>query len=326
MLRSILWRSGAGMLLAAAAFEILLRHLAWTSTDSATGLKTAIQRLNEGSGVSRWDARGVRLSPAENGPVVLAAGDSFIEGLQVNDDEVLTARLATLIGVRVLNVGRASQSPADYCLLAPERLKQFKPAWTVIEINSSDLSDDSFNPSKTHFVLRNSQLVPVEPPPFRLGRISRTLAVIRGNSALANYAIARIDMFRYASQSPPLFRAADRVQPPPPPLAPERDWPVEDELSLMSSAYEGRVTFFFIPDFEAKKAPEERRFLDYCHAANLSCADLRASFGKFSAHGHAPFGFPNSRFAAGHLNAEGHRAAASLLAQELSKVRGRGLF
>jgi hypothetical protein len=327
MSRSTFFRSAAGILLAAGTFELFLRHLSWTEklSPSDPGPSVTIHRLNEGWGLSRWDRRGFRISAGAQGPVVLAVGDSFTEALQVNDEAVFTARVEALAGVRVLNVGRGSESPADYCALAQEYRSRFRPAWTVIEINAADFMDDAFQSSKAHFVVRQGHLVPQQPEPGHPGRISRILAEIRARSALVNYGIARLDMFSSASQAPPLFRAADREKPRQT-AGPPHNWPVEEELAQMSAAYEERVTFLLIPDFEPSRTSIEERFLAHCQAATLSCVDLRAAFGEFTGRGSAPFGFPNSRFGQGHLNREGHRAAALLLAHEILELRRRGLF
>lgn len=313
---STLLPSACGMLLAAAVFEILLRHLVWSAGLDAPGQSgMLVRRLQEGSAVSHWTSRGIRAAPAMDGPSVLAIGDSFTEAAQVEDDEVFTARLQRMLNVPVLNAGSASRSPADYVVLAPEFINEFQPAWTVIQLNESDLTDDAFVVSKAHFEEGDGQVIAVPARNVRLGRISRLLGRIRGHSALANYAIARIDLYRSASPMPPLFRAGDVEQKTVP--APPRDDPIEAELSALASAYGGRVTFFFIPPLTGEPDAIEQRVIAHCARAGLSCVDFRGAFHEFRRLGRAPFGFANSRFGVGHLNEEGHAAAATLLAQEL---------
>ncbi len=125
---------------------------------------------------------------------------------------------------------------------------------------------------------------------------------------------------------PPLFRAAHEAAPKSATPPPAFTSPVENELSLMTEAYGGRLTVFFTPGFSTEEDVIEKRFLAHCAAATLSCVDLRVAFDDFRIRGRAPFGFPNSYFGQGHMNAEGHRAAADLLAHELSSLRRRGLF
>lgn len=320
-------RSAGGILLAALAFELLLRHLSWNPPIAEGGREsTVVYRLLEGWGVSHWDARGIRLSrPEPPGPVVLTVGDSFTESAHVDDDEVYTSLVQSFLGLKVLNAGRSSLSPADYVLSAPRLLSEFRPAWTVIELNAPDLSGDGFIVTKAHFEIRDGHLVPVPAPVANLGRTSRILARLRPHSALLNYGIARGGMFRTLSNMPPLFRAADESQVAQGEPA-KFTYPVEDELALMTSAFRHRTTFFFIPGINTGEDPIETRFWAYCASTGVSCVDFRAAFADFRLRGRSPFGFPNSQFGQGHLNSEGHRAAARLLARELLSLRRRGLF
>jgi hypothetical protein len=241
----------------------------------------------------------------------------------VNDDQVFTALLQQKLHVSVINAGYTSRSPADYVALATGFRQKFQPAWTAIPLEEWDLRDDSFTETKTHFVVRGTALVPVTPPEHRLGCASRALALIRAKSALLNFLVARAGMFRSGANMPPLFRAADVA---PVVKAQPRDFPVENELATVVAAYQGRVTFLFLPDFDERAGLTERRFLAYCRGAGVSCVDLRDSFAGFRERGRAPFGFFNSYFGVGHMNADGHAAAAALLARELEDVRRRGLF
>jgi len=316
-----LTRPALGFLIASAAFELLLRHMVWTAHDGP--ISVVYQRLREGWGVSRWKPDGTRVAPPLAGPRVLVTGDSFTAAHEVNDDEVFTAVLQQRLHLPVLNTGYSSRSPADYVALAPELLGRFHPVWTVIQLETWDLRDDSFNETKTHFVIRGAALVPVTPPEYRLGRLSRALASIRGRSSLVNYLVARWGMFRSSARMPPLFRAANAARPP---SEEHRDFPVENEMATMVAAYRGRVTFLLIPSFDDSSDETEERFLAYCRGAGVSFVDLRESFPAFRRAGRAPFGFFNSSFGGGHMNAAGHAAAALLLSRELEEVRRRGLF
>jgi hypothetical protein len=306
----------AGLLLAAGVFELLLRQLLWT-TGGPGQASTLVRRLDEGSGVSHWDARGIRVAPPAPGPPILAIGDSFTEASQVNDDEVFTARLQSILGVRVLNNGVAARSPADYIVLAPQLKRELQPVWTIIQFNDSDLTDDGFVSSKAHFEERDGNLIAVAAPESHVGRVSRILARMRAHSALVNYGVARLELFRARSPTPPLFRGGVREKLTNPLATPRYNYPVETELAMLSTAYDGRVTFLFVPPFREEQNAVEQRVLAYCAAAHLSCVDFRATFDDFRRRGRSPVGFTNSWFARGHLKAAGHRAAAELLAREL---------
>jgi hypothetical protein len=141
-------------------------------------------------------------------------------------------------------------------------------------------------------------------------------------------------MYRSASRMPPLFRAADDAERAPVPPAASRGvttgpaflHTVDAELELLVRSYGGRVTFLFLSPFEGGPDVVEKTFIDNCASRGWSCVDFRGTFADFRARGDAPFGFPNSRFGVGHLNARGHAAAARLLTTELRRLRARGLF
>jgi hypothetical protein len=320
------WRAAAGLLLALLAFEFLIRQLAfgYEAIDPKLGWMwqdmTVVQRLNEGFGVSHWSHDGTRARPAaQSGPRVLILGDSFTEALQVNDDEAFSGRLR---GVEALNAGQSSRSAADYVAFAAELRARFQPAWTVIEVGPFDFAGDAFDTSKTHFT---KQLDVVIVPP-RFGEISRIIMTVRHHSALLDYGFARWHAYRAAAQMPPLFRAADAESQAPAQPTVEPQWPVEDEMRRIVHAYDGRLTFLFVPQFDAAPGAVESQWRSTCSAAHLSCVDLRDAFDDFRRRGDAPTGFPNSRFGEGHLNARGHAAAAALLQRELERQRALGLF
>jgi hypothetical protein len=84
------------------------------------------------------------------------------------------------------------------------------------------------------------------------------------------------------------------------------------------------VTFLILPPLEwrapTREADGESRIRVHCGIRGLSCASLRVGYPNLVARGVSPFGFDNGRFNSGHLNEEGHRLAADLLAAELERV------
>jgi len=324
----------AGIALAFLTFEAAFRLLLFGTVDvdpiTHAEIATGRHRIGEGFGESHRDRRGIRLSPhgCTHCPQVLVIGDSYTDAFQVNDDQVFTAvaesMLASSKPVRLLNAGAAGASPADYLVQAASNLRRFQPAWVVIELNADDLGPDAFHPDQVHFRQDGNHLTPVVPAPYAYGRITRTLALIREHSALINYAITRLDIARNGRKAPPWFRAGFR------PTAIRSEarptYPLEQELSLLRSAYKERVTFLFLPLFNVPIEDDEVRFERYCATAHMSCVNFRASFDEFRRSGTAPYGFPNSRFGGGHLNTAGHVAVARQLANEIRRLRQNGLF
>src|SRR4029079_17586080 len=135
-----------GTVIALALFELITRHLyvghqvidprfgwVWRSV-------TVIHRLIEGFGVSHWRDDATRFHPPAIGlPRVLVVGDSYTEALQVDDDEVFTARMHS---IDALNAGRAGHSPAEYVAFGAGYRELYRPAWTIVELGPADLSAD----------------------------------------------------------------------------------------------------------------------------------------------------------------------------------------
>ena len=59
----------------------------------------------------RLDRNGFRNATEMGSAEVVVIGDSFVEGLQVSDDELLTHRLSATLGKTVANLGRTSYGP-----------------------------------------------------------------------------------------------------------------------------------------------------------------------------------------------------------------------
>ena len=313
------------------AFRLLLFHTIRLDPVTRLPITTMTHRMGEGFSVSHWDGRGIRLSPhsCSNCAHILVIGDSYTEALQVNDDQTYAAAAETILAgpkpLRLLNAGVAGASPADYTVQAAYYQKWIQPAWVVVQLNADDLGHDAFVPDKVHFRQKVDGLSLVVPTPYSYGRITQTLAFIRERSALANYAIGRIDIARQGPKGPPWFRAESESKVSPVPEV-SQWYPVERELGLLRASYGNRITFLFLPLFDKPVESEEVRFDRYCQATHLSCVNLRASFEEFQRTGTAPYGFSNSSFGSGHLNRAGHVAVARLLANELRRLQQNGLF
>lgn len=325
-----LWRPIAGVLLALLVFEAVLRHLSFghVTLDPIVGWvwrsTTVVHRLGEGWGISHWrdDESREHAPVAADAPRVLFLGDSFTEALQVDDDEVFSARLSN---VNALNIGQSGHSAADYVAFASEYRTRFHPEWTVIELAPPDLGDDAFNASKTHFDAGLETRVIIMPGSG--GRITGLLTPLRRRSDAVDYGLSRWHDYSSGAKMPPLFRAADEeTRPSEPKPAASVTWPVAAEMARLRDAYGGRVTFLFLPEFKGRPSGVEAAFMAACGNDRLSCVNLRVTFDGFRQRGDAPSGFPNSTFGEGHLNARGHAAAAQLLQSEIERLRARGLF
>ena len=99
---------------------------------------------------------------------------------------------------------------------------------------------------------------------------------------------------------------------------------MDEELAVLARAFEGRLTLLLLPPLA--RSPVEARILERCAASGWSCVSLRERFDEFAARYESPYGFANSAWGQGHMNAAGHHAAAEILTTELARLRALDLL
>lgn len=295
----------------------------------------------EGHGVSRWTHFGIRREslPRDfaSGRSILVLGNSNAEALQVSDEVVFTTllerRLADL-KAPVLNMGRQGTPLAEHVAFAGRNQETFNPRWTILLLGTGDLGSRTWIPGLSHFerddggrlIAKGRALAPRSPWRARLSPL------VNGCMLLV-YGVVRKDEFLLASASQAaLFNGATNT-----PVARDRDnpegdvesYPIEEELDLLSEAYRGRITFLLLPRLSFKeprrRGAAEERIEAHCAARGLSCVNPRPLYPGLVDQGLSPFGFPNESFNEGHMNSDGHRIVAEVLALELRKILSREL-
>ncbi len=137
-----------------------------------------VQRAGFGSKGLNYDQHGFRLMPplpadASNGAPVLATGDSFTQGDEVNDDQSWPAVLQGLVKRKTINAGVAAYG-IDQTVLRTERLAaELKPAAIVVGFIADDLRraemSRTWGAEKPYFTVTGGTLelhnVPVPPSP-----------------------------------------------------------------------------------------------------------------------------------------------------------------
>jgi hypothetical protein len=92
---------------------------------------------------------------------------------------------------------------------------------------------------------------------------------------------------RQAAADPRWFRAGTVEAPKPPPQFDPTSYPIEDELKLLESAYEGRVTILYVTQFDPhapdKPTPVEQRILEMCRTHHWSCVTSRKNYAAIAA-------------------------------------------
>jgi hypothetical protein len=150
------------------------------------------------------DADGRRSMPpfagAADRPLLLATGDSFTYGEEVDDGDTWPSQLQALLGIRVVNGGVGAYG-LDQIVLRTERLAQaLRPTAIVVSFIADDLRRNEFSRfvgfDKPHFMSTADGLVlaPGPVPPSRPAR--QTLSLWQhalGWSALLDAVLSRLD-------------------------------------------------------------------------------------------------------------------------------------
>lgn len=296
----------------------------------------------EGFGKSHWLAAGVRRDPRPTASTqrhVLVIGDSFTESLQVDDDQTFTALTNERLrrdhtDVEALNVGMAGLAPSDYVYQAPRHKRDFRASWTVVVLSDHDLEGDSWDGAKVHFVVdSNGNIVLRQPAVSKDPNASvarRIYEFLTDHIALVRFSRLRMHDFALGVEDePPLFRGG-RPRPPTPPRPAAPLDRVRLEVAQLKAAYDGRLTILHLSTFDPARPTTatitESRLIEAATLLGVRVITTRDGYPALAAAGRAPFGFANSAFNAGHMNALGHQVASRALTSELQDLLKNGLL
>ena len=293
----------------------------------------------EGFATSRVGEHGIRGLPGgklPQGPKVVFWGDSFVEGLQVDDAgrmaQVFT-RLAHQAGADLFGVGIGTGGDSlidsifkvtDYAqALGPVRLHVF-----VLGSMSNVLPDA---PKACRAAFFSGPPPRLEqrlcPPSERSLRLAPWLRDLELQGAFAAYRRALDISLRLAPGPTPAHQA---LQPPPTPYGHETAWDYLNRRILAASG--NHALLVYAPSLprllEGKVSTDDNAAL-YVEAYAQSCVRSGIPFlnltpalaAHFQATGRLPHGFFNSPPGFGHLNEDGHRLAAEAVLQYVKEHR-----
>jgi hypothetical protein len=290
----------------------------------------------EGNGTGHYGRDGVRSGGDRgNGPSVIVVGDSFTEALHEDDEDTFVARAAADVerngvALRLLNLGIAGQRTPMYAEHASVYLRRYAPVWSVVVLNDEDLTADMFVQNGTYFSGgKDAGPLVLHPVPVQGAGVSARWRRAKTESALLQRTAIQSAGFLGEMRQTRLFRGGTTVQA----RATETDasqFPIGEALDTLFKAYDGRLTVVFLSryaeDASAPPSPVEDVVAQHCRIAARSCVHLHTEFASFRGVGSAPYGHPNNGFNVGHLNALGHAAVGRVLARELLRLHGNGLF
>jgi lysophospholipase L1-like esterase len=276
-----------------------------------------VPRAGHASSGVTIEASGLRRTgEALAGAPILAVGDSFTFGDEVDDGQTWPAQLQSLTGRRVLNGGVSGYGVDQIVLRAEQLAASFKPAVIVVAFIADDIRRTEmrrlWSADKPYFAIDGGKLdllgVPVPPradPRTTLTFWQRTL----GYSYLFDFILRRLDLLH------DWFGDHVRVQPP---GTGER---IACELArrlaelrrssgaevIVMAEYDPVV--WDDPAFSAEQRRMTRGMLDCAAKAGLTTID---SFDAMAATGK-----PRQLYGLWHLNEAGNRLIAKLVAEKL---------
>ena len=175
-------------------------RLGWLPGANYKGTERYERVMYTGSADSLRQHNGDRPPPAEG--AILAVGDSYTEGADVENDASWPAHLEQLVGRRVLNGGVGGYGIDQTVLRAEDLVARFKPSVLLVGFIPEDIDraefDRQFGGAKPYFSVESGTLVlrnvPVpRPEPVRLDLARRVL----GYSFLVDLLMRRLEMLDY---------------------------------------------------------------------------------------------------------------------------------
>lgn len=267
-------------------------------------------------------------------PIVAFWGDSYVEALQVDDEQKMTAQFTRLWRAaggpprRAADIGFSGRGAADYWHFMPvyERIAPAIACHVIVLGQLSDILPDVGEGRSATFVSRPAPAIkPIAHAPRKqeikglLDEMNLQLAWRLGND-LANCRL-RLAMGEVAAGSPPA-QAANA----------EPDAATLAAWSWLLDAFRSRtrlpVLFVYVPTVPCLQDgrvcsvdPQARllgRFGELCRARGLGFIDMGDDFRRFHAQtGRLPRGFDNTVPGQGHLNADGHRLVAEAVCRTM---------
>jgi hypothetical protein len=167
-------------------------HLGWTANPNYTSPHFNVGR-------DGFRLTGPLPPGAGGGPVVLATGDSFTEGDEVDDTETWPAHLQAMLGRRVVNAGVSAFGLDQMVLRTEEAVARVHPALGIMAFVPDDLRRDEFSRlwsvEKPYFVLQDGKLdlrnEPVPPPSSECDSLPFWQQML-GWSVMADYIVRRL--------------------------------------------------------------------------------------------------------------------------------------
>lgn len=286
-----------------------------------------VQHRSEGWGETHFGEGGllerqVSLAKSDT-PKVFLLGDSYVEALQVDDQEKIAVVYNQLVpdsAPKLIGFGGSGFSLEHYVSAMDVFQRRF-PAVRGYAIVLSGLGDLDIGPEGDRFVrLSEGGGQPFASPSIYSQRFAAFLNKWQLNFSLPLFRSLR-DIFSESAAAPLRTQAGGGDIPH---VTLEEGWaPLFEEIKKVTDR---KVIFVYMPSapapegdavlFRDKEGPNKNRFKTLCQSYGVAFVDMTEPFvDYYLTTGHFPRGFFNSPPGRGHLNAEGQRMVADVLAR-----------
>jgi hypothetical protein len=231
-------------------------------------------------------------------------------------------------GLEAVNASLTGLTLLHHALYLPELVARFHPDAVVVQINDGELDDLNrwFREDESpEALLGRFRAAEAGAYPARGGLLAVPEALAR-KSGLATFGYRRLVLL--AAKERRRLGGKFRATPVSRPVDPARLAPLVDGLYARLVAAGPPVVFLYIPNMKygsggcENKWPDRRRFFSaFAARTGATVVDLSDDFRReYAATGEPLHGFSNSVVGTGHINAAGHRVAASALADGLHEA------
>jgi hypothetical protein len=321
--------TAAGVVFALLLSEISLRPWAGQlyrfdvqplSADRIQSPTKIVRYYGEGIATSHFSPSRARLTgrvPVASAPWIVIMGDSFVEGLQINDSETMGAvveRLAPASDpVNVRQYGWPGASPPKYVMEGPNVLRLWNPSMVAVIANANGFRTAALDTHWTKAQIRGDNFLIQPVSPDRLTLPVRVWFAMR-HSALFEVVTSRL-VLDIAPEIPGVHTfhsTAEAAQ-----RTPSDAEVLPMMVRLLKETYGDRLFLVYAAEpslTSTQPEPEETDTLLQCRMQGVRCAstgpflrDALLSLRYFGS------GFSNSAPEKGHYNARGHRLVGELI-------------
>ena len=323
-----------GAVLAMLSVEMLLHPFYGTLRSSPFAVPTtilnsdlpilALRQCIEGCAESHFYGDGARSTgnvQLRQAPTGLIIGASFVQAKQVVDKDTMGAiveqALRSRKEINVRQYGYDAQSIPTYIGLAPSLLQKWNPCWVVVVMSRVDWSK--------HPSVWTMRVSPDGVPgmtltdPSQSHGIKSAARLLGDSSAVIATLYWRFRDLVASSDSPPSGGPATSI-------AQQSETVARDYVAALKYSFGDRVHILYLADVgitsdnDPNDSLRETALLAECVRRKVPCVSSRKLMTDELKRNYTPArGFGNSIMGEGHLNAAGHRMAASLIESLISK-------